>query len=94
MKYVAFDVVNGDLARRIVVAFPNEVVHADMAEGVEHALRLSCPKSEVRLTSAGSITAIATDVSGDSESLGLEHDIVDLNSFNGANYGFHIRSLT
>lgn len=94
MKYLGFDVLHGEVATRIVVAFPDSVVHADMAVGVEHALRLSFPHARcVRLVTAGGVLARAISIEGGPESTGKGEDRWDLLSFNTADYGGNMRTI-
>lgn len=87
MKYVGIDVGHGNLTKRLVVVFPDDFVHKDVAEALKTVARKSWPKSHVSTGSGGFIGVVAGDTYGKSESLGLTADKDDARKFNFADYG-------
>ena len=93
MKYVGIDVTHGagtntELTKRLIVAFPDDLVHADVAAVMKVVARQSWPKAKVETGSAGFFTGRMDSTYGESTSLGgLKSDKDDATRFNMMDYG-------
>lgn len=91
MKYISIDVTHGkgdgELTKRLIVAFPEDLIHVDMAQVVEKLAKMTFPRARVAVRSAGFVT-VAGKCHGASETLGLKSDPeVDTMCFNSGDYG-------
>lgn len=89
MKYVGIDVQHPGLGltKRLVVAFPEDLVHAEVAKALVEVAVKQWPKSSVSVGSAGFMSVEAKSTHGKSESLRLEADVEDAVRFNMSDYG-------
>lgn len=88
MKYVSLDMTpnSGGLTKRLVFAFPNDIVHKDMADSMTRLLQVD--GAEVSVHAAGEINANANATFGSSVSLGgLQADPDDARLFLMQDYG-------
>lgn len=88
MKYVAVDVMMAkDFGKRFVVAFPEDIVHAVMAEALRQAIKTQWPNVlSIKTSSAGNMNVVARSTSGKSESLSLKADPMAAATFNNQDY--------
>ena len=97
MKYIGLDVTfkgltadQPSVTKRMVVSFPDDLVHSMVADAMKHAARRQWRGADVKVSTAGFIEATARDTHGKSESLGIKSDANDARRFNMANYGGNI----
>jgi len=90
MKYVSVDVKIGATTRREVVAFPNDFVHAIMADAIVAACKRQWPKAKITVHGAGEIDVVAQETYSRSESLDLDSDSQDARMFNSSDYSGHL----
>lgn len=90
MKYVSVDMHLGDMVRRIVVAFPNDLTHALMAKAVEVVCQTEWKGCKTTVHAAGEIEVEADSTHGESLSLGIKADPEDARMFNLSDYAGHI----
>lgn len=87
MKYVRLDIaVSEDLEKAMIIAFPNDFIHADVAEAMKAVAEKTWGKP-VSVTHAGEINATASATHGKSETLGKAASSEDAHYFNNADYG-------
>lgn len=89
MKYIAINVKTNNINTRLVIAFPNDLVHSLVAESMTECCKRQWPKSSVTTYSAGEITMKEIQTFGHSESLGLEADSTDARTLLSSDYGGH-----
>lgn len=91
MKYVGIDVKLDGMTRRLVVVFPNDLVHDLVGRAVAQACVVQWPEADVTIVSAGEADAHLHTVHGTSVTLELTSSKVDVGAFNSSDYGGHIR---
>lgn len=89
MKYVSINVKVSNINTRLVIAFPNDLVHAEVAESMVMCCHRQWPGSKVTIYSAGEIDMDEVRTFGHSESLGLESDPSDARALISSDYGGH-----
>lgn len=75
MKYIVFRQQMGEgLAREIPVIFPNELVHASVAEGLQRAIMETTGRKDIlpEIVAAGECNRVDCDCTGGSETLGVD----------------------
>lgn len=91
MKYVSIDVGHKDLCKRFVIAFPNDFIHADVAEALLAVAKKQWPTLPCKVASAGDMTVSCLGVGGGSTSLKLKSHAWDALAFNGQDYSLNIK---
>ena len=91
MKYVGIDVKIDDMTRRLVVVFPNDLVHDLVGRAVAQACTVQWPEADISIVTAGEADAHLRSVYGTSVTLDLASNKVDVMAFNGSDYGGHVR---
>lgn len=91
MKYIGIDVTfgkgDGALTKRLIMTFPEELVHADAAPVLKQLVTKTFPKAVIKVSTAGFITAAGL-CSGKSETLNLSSDpSLDTACFRFGDYG-------
>ncbi len=94
MKYVAIDVrFNGKKSghgKRFIVPFPEDIVHAIMAEAMTNAFKLQWPECTCKVHAAGTMLVTAESCHGKSDSLKVKADPNDSRMFNAQDYSFNL----
>lgn len=92
MKYIGLDITHGKgdgaLTKRLIITFPDDLVHADVSQMMHHLALRTFPKAQaVKVATAGSVT-VRGRCSGRSESLNIgSQPVDDTKCLNFADYG-------
>lgn len=89
MKYIRIDVENKNLISPLVIAFPNDLCHIQVAEALEKVCKESWPQATVSTVSAGDISLSVLSTSGWSSSMNLHSKPEDYAFLPASDYGAH-----
>lgn len=90
MKYVGIDVTHSGLTRRMIIAFPNDLIHLFVGTVMKAACEEQWPEADVKIATAGDIDLEVHETSGKSESLKLASEEGDARLLEASDYSLHI----
>lgn len=94
MKYISVDVKLGNeksgITKRMVVVFPEDLVHSIVAKGILYSLWEQYPTATLAVHAAGFTDAYMNKAYDSSVSMNLKADPTDAARFNLSNYGGNV----
>ena len=89
MKYVSLNVKHGGVTQKLVIAFPNDLVHAEVSKAMQLCCRAHWKGAQIQTVNAGDIWIDDAITGGHSESLGLTGNPEDSRTFLSSDHGGH-----